>query len=589
MNKDFSRFKWIWSKMKGHHGMYILGIILTVLYNVMQLTIPFFSKIIIDEFLTGPNAEYNLAHDTKRFVIYVLAMVVVTFLRTAIVYYACMCYESVSQKTLYNIRNELFYKIQHQDMKFYDRFRTGDLMTRLTGDLDAVRHMIAWVIRMLIECFVLFGATAVYFFILDAKVAACLLIMTPVIMFLNMLFKKRVAPMHNELREQLSRMNTATQENISGNRIVKAFAREDYEIARFRERNVAYSKCNKKTMLEWLRFFPFVQIIVNILPIILLVVGGLEMIDGTLLSGSYIAFSMLIWAIANPMQQLGNILNEFQRFSSACAKVVELENAEPEIVNAPNAIVPKERLKGKIEFRDVSFSYDGQLVLDHVDVTINPGETVAIMGETGSGKTSMIQLIPRFYDPDDGVVCVDGINVKDYSLEDLRRNIGLATQDVLLYSDTIEGNIAFGNSAMPIEIVKEYARNAVASEFIEKLPDQYNTIIGERGVGLSGGQKQRLSLARAMAIEPAILILDDTTSAVDMETESEIEDHLKNLHFPCTKIIIAQRISATKNADKILIISGGRIVEEGTHEELIAQRGYYYENVMLQTGGEIDG
>lgn len=589
MNHDFSKFKWIWGKMKGHHGIYVLGMVLTVVYNIMQLAVPFYSKMIIDEFLTGPNAAYNLEHDTKRFVIYVVSMVLITLVRTIVVYCACMCYEHASQSALFNIRNELFYKIQHQDMKFYDQFRTGDLMTRLTGDLDAVRHMIAWVLRGLIECIVLFSAAAIYFFILDAKVAACLLLVAPLITILNMVFKKRVAPMHDELREQLSQMNTAAQENISGNRIVKAFAREDYEIKRFHERNVAYSKSNIRTMLEWLRFFPFVQVIVSLLPIILLVVGGIEMINGSLLSGSYFAFSMLIWAIANPMQMLGNILNDFQRFSSASAKVIELENTEPTIVNAPNAIVPEDRLKGKIEFHDVTFSYGGKKVLDHVDITINPGETVAIMGETGSGKTSLIQLIPRFYDPDDGVVCVDGVNVKEYRLEDLRRNIGLATQDVLLYSDTIEGNIAYGNSAMPIEIVKEYARNAVASEFIEKLPDRYDTIIGERGVGLSGGQKQRLSLARAMAIEPSILILDDTTSAVDMETESEIEEHLRNLHFPCTKIIIAQRISATKTADKILIISGGQIIEQGTHEELIAKRGYYYENVMLQTGGEIDG
>lgn len=586
MNRDTARLRWLWGKMKGYRVQYIGAGILTVVYNVLQLTVAFFTQNIVDTFLTGENAAYNVEHHTGLLIAMIAGMVGITFVRTVTVYVACMGFERVSQMTLYRIRNELFAKIQHQDMHFYDQYRTGDLMTRLTGDLDAVRHMIAWVVRMLIECFTLFMAAAVYFLYLDVKVAACILIVAPFILIVTMAFKREVAPMHTALREKLAQMNTAAQENISGNRVVKAFAREQYEIDKFQERSLEYSKANKQTVLTWLRYFPIIEICANLLPVILLLVGGLSMIDGTLTSGEYVAFSCLTWAIANPMRNLGNIMNEFQRFMSASAKVMELADSEPKIVDKEDAADHPERFDGRIEFRNVSLSYDGKPVLKDVSFTIEAGQTVAIMGETGSGKTSLIQLIPRFYDPDEGQVLVDGIDVRGLKLHQLRKNIGLATQDILLYSDTIDGNIAYGNSAMPIQTVQKYAEYAAASQFIEHLPQGYDTIVGERGVGLSGGQKQRISLARALAIEPSVLILDDTTSAVDMETEKYIQEHLKQLHFPCTKIIIAQRISSTKDADMILILENGRIAEMGTHRELIDKKGYYYEVVKLQNGGE---
>lgn len=251
-----------------------------------------------------------------------------------------------------------------------------------------------------------------------------------------------------------------------------------------------------------------------------------------------------------------------------------------------NATALTEKSSGRVEFRNVSFSYpDGSIpVLKNVSFTAEPGETVAIMGETGCGKTTLINLIPRFWDPSEGEVLLDGRKVSDIRLQDLRKNIGLATQDVLLYSDTIEDNIAYGDSRLTQKQVEKYAKLSAAQRFISDLPDGYETVIGERGVGLSGGQKQRISLARALAVRPAVLILDDTTSAVDMETEREIQDGLKKLDFNCTKIIIAQRISTTRSADKILVLQDGRVTEQGTHEELIRLKGYYYELVKLQTG-----
>lgn len=586
--KKHSKMAWLWENMKGYRLIYLVGILGTIVYNVMQLTVPYITQNIIDLFLTGNDAAANLINKRDLFFQLIIAMIVLTFVRTLIVYLVCMDVEHVSQKVLYRVRTHLFDKIERQDMSFYNTYRTGDLMTRVTGDLDAVRHMIAWVIRCIVESLALLIATATYFVYMDWRLALSILAIAPFILIVIVLFRNKVAPRHKELREKLSHLNTAAQENISGNRVVKAFAREDYEIKKFDECSVDFSKTNKKTALTWITYFPYIETFANLMSISLLVVGGLFIINGSLTMGEYVAFSGLIWAVQNPMRMLGNIMNEFQRFSAASDKVMEIYYSEPQILDKPNAIDLPNRFKGKVEFKNVSFKYeDGNLpVLHNISFVANPGETVAIMGETGCGKTSMIQLIPRFYEPTEGEVLVDGINVNDMKLTQLRKNIGLATQDVLLYSDTIDGNIAYGDSSLTKEEVEKFAKYSAAAKFITKMPEGYDTIVGERGVGLSGGQKQRISLARALAVKPAILILDDTTSAVDMETEKQIQHSLNELDFPCTKLIIAQRVSTTKFADKILIIQGGRITEEGTHDELIAKKGYYYSLVQLQTGEE---
>ena len=581
-----TKLQWLWENMKGYRGIYFVGMAGTVVYNILQLTVPYFSGKIIDLFLTGENARQNLDTDRELFYRLILAMVLFTILRCVIVYGTCMIYENVSQAVLYRVRNDLYDKIQRQDLTFYSTYRTGDLMTRLTGDLDAIRHMVAWIVRMVIESFSLFAAAAIFFLYTNWKMALCLLVISPFVFWIIYLFRNRVAPMHALLREKLSQMNTCAQENISGNRVVKAFAREDHEIEKFDRANREFCETNKATAMVWLKFFPYVESIANLMPVVMLAVGGVFLIRGQLTMGEYVAFSGLIWAIANPMRQMGNIMNEFQRFSAASRKVMELYYSEPKIKDHKDAKPHPGRFDGKIEFRNVSFQYeDGDLpVLHNISFTVNPGETVAIMGETGCGKTSLINLIPRFYEPTEGEIFIDGIPVESLKLHDLRCHIGLATQDVLLYSDTIEGNIAYGDGSIHMEDVVKFARYSSASDFIAKMPEGYDTIVGERGVGLSGGQKQRISLARALAVRPSVLILDDTTSAVDMETEKQIQHFLKELDFPCTKVIIAQRISTTRDADRIIVLQDGYIKETGTHEELLAKKGYYYELIKLQTG-----
>ena len=581
-----SRLGWLWENMEGKRRLFIIALIGTVVYNIMQLVVPFFSGKIVDLLRDIQENEWDIADYKEEFLWLIAIMVGLTLIRVTIVYLDCMAYEHVSQKALYRIRNFLYDKIQRQDMKFYSTYRTGDLMTRVTGDLDAVRHNIAWVVRMIVESITLYTATAVYFFIMNWKLAICLLIVSPIIFLVVFRFRKSVAPKHKLLREKLASMNTEAQENISGNRVVRAFAREGYEVDKFDKANKDFEETGINTHMTWLRFFPAVETIANALPVIHLLIGGIFFMNGEISMGDYVAFSGLIWAIANPMRQMGNIMNEFQRFSAASAKVMEIYYSQPELVDKPDAIAHPERFNGKVEFKHVSFQYDDGTypVLKDISFVAEPGETVAIIGETGCGKTSLIQMIPRFFEATAGQVLVDDVPVEKYKLEDLRKNIGLATQDVLLYSDTIEGNIAYGASTMKPDEVTKYAKYSAAADFIEKLPEGYDTIVGERGVGLSGGQKQRISLARALAIRPSILILDDTTSAVDMETEKVIQHSLRNLDFSCTKIIIAQRISTTKAADKILVLKDGKILESGTHKELVEQKGYYADLVNLQIG-----
>lgn len=574
--------RWLWSNMAGYKGRYILALFLSVICQIMFLATPMMSQQIVDTFITADNAQEMIQTQSILLWQMVGIMVGFTLLRTCTQYGTNMLYEVTSQAIIYRVRKRLYDNINAQDATFYDRFRTGDIMTRMTGDMDMVRHSVAWIIKTVIESLTLFIASIIYFFSMDWLTALCLIALTPFIFGVSFFFKKKVRPLYVDLRERLSRMNTSAEENISGNRVVKAFAREDYEIDRFDEKSVEYSTANKKAALTWLEFYPIIEITAQALSVIQLVTGGLFCISGRITVGEFTAFSGLIWTLSNPMRNIGTIINDFQRFTASANKIIEVYYGKSKIADREDAIDLTERIKGGIEFRDVAFSYGHTEILHDINLTINPGETVAIMGPTGSGKTTLVELIARIYDVNKGEVLVDGNNVRMLKLNQLRSSIGMATQDVLLYSDTIDGNIAFGNTSMAEAEVVQCAEYADADGFIKKLSEGYDTIVGERGVGLSGGQKQRIALARALAVKPAILILDDTTSAVDLETETHIQESLRNLDFPCTKIIIAQRISSAKDADKIVILQNGTIADIGTHDELTRRDGYYREVYELQ-------
>ncbi|MEK3662579.1 ABC transporter ATP-binding protein [Paenibacillus sp. FSL E2-8871] len=576
--------KWLWQNLEGNRTRYILALCLSVVGSSLTIVNPYISQRIVDTFIAGDNALQNLTQERQLLIMLCLGMIGFSLLRTGLAYITTMQYERSSQNMMYNIRIFLYNKIQGQDREYYDRNRTGDLMTKMTGDLDMVRHSMAWIFKTIIESLTIFIAAVIYFFTIDAQLTLWMLILSPPIFIVAYIFAKRVRPMYIDLRERLSQLNTTTQENISGNRVVKAFAREEFEVQKFTEKNVNYSTANKKAALVWLDYFPFLESFAQGFNVILMLAGGLFLMNGRITFGEFTAFSSLIWAISNPMRNIGIIINDIQRFFASLSKIIDIYYAKPNIVNEHKS-TDKRRYEGRIEFDHVRFKYDSAIVLDDVSFTVEPGETIAIMGSTGSGKTTIINLIPRFYDVAEGRVLVDGVDVRKLELDELRDNIGMATQDVLLFSDTIDGNIAYGDPDLPEEDAISFAELAAAHDFITKMPEGYDTVVGERGVGLSGGQKQRIALARALAVRRPILILDDTTSAVDLETEEHIQKSLRELDYPCTKIIIAQRVSTTAQADRILILDNGKLVEEGTHAELLAKRGYYYDVFKLQNEG----
>lgn len=547
----------------------------------MFLLNPELSRIMIDRGIEGG--------ETHLVVPLALAMIGVVTMRMLTFYGSTFMGDWASQCFLLKMRNSLYQEMQRKDSRFFDRNRTGDLMTAMSNDLEIVRYNLSYVMRRLLFCFALVMTASIYYFTFDWIYAVTMLAVAPIIMIVLNFYRKRARPLYIELRERLSHLSTCAQENIAGNRVVKAFANEEFETKKFAERNDAYIEQNLKAITAWLKVYPFVEILSQSMTVISLVVGGLLIINGRMTFGDYWACNSLVWAISGPMRELGGLLNSMQSFAASCDRLIAIENFPVRITSPDEPYAPEERAHGDVELHDVSLQYDKHVVLDHVSLKIDAGQTVAIMGETGSGKTTLINMIARFTDPKTGGVFIDGVNAKDWDLQVLRHNIGMATQDVFLFSDTVEGNIAYGEPNLPQEDVFEFAKKAAAHDFIEKMPEGYDTVVGERGVGLSGGQKQRIALARALALRPAILILDDTTSAVDMETEKYIQEQLRNLDFECTKIIIAQRISSVRHADKIVILREGRIAEEGTHEELLAKRGFYYEINAIQRGNAEGG
>ena len=574
------QIKWLWSIMdKPYHKWHILALCISAVTSVMLLINPSLTAVLVDEVIVGGN--------TEPLIRILMMMLIFKVLREGARYFMVITLERTSQNTVYNLRTRLFTKLQHQDMRFFDRYRTGDLMTRMSADVDWCRHFLSYLDYVAMDSVVMFLSTSIYFFFVNWRLALILVCVTPLLMIITKVYSGKVRPLFVDMRDKLSDMNTAAQENIAGNRVVKAFAREEHEKAAFDQRSGAFRDANLDINKLWLSFYPAIEVLANAMTLITVFIGGLFMIQGDLTAGGLSIFTSLSWALSNPMRNLGNLLNDWQRFSTCATKVMQLDLSRPAIVDGDNT-VPHDRAQGKVEFRNVSFAYDGQNVLSDVSFTAEPGQTIAIMGPTGSGKTTVIQLLARFYDVQKGEILVDGCNVRQWKLQELRHGIGTAIQDVFLFSDTVEGNVAFGNQELTLEEVRDFARRADADGFIEKLPEGYDTIIGERGVGLSGGQRQRIALARALAMRPGILIMDDTTSAVDMETEQYIQRQLRELPYDCTKIIIAQRISSVKDADQILILKDGQITERGTHAELLRQKGYYYQTYCLQNGIDVD-
>lgn len=559
-------------------NLFVVAMVLSAVTSAMLVINPMLSQKLIDEVITPQNTDLLLP--------ILGAMLAVQLARLTMRYTMIVLLEKSSQCTFNGLRRKMYDVLQNEDARFYHGIRTGDLMTRMTNDLDLVRHAIAWISYVTVDSIVVFLAALIYLGSVNIELMLCLAAITPFILLITRFFSRIIHPMFVMLRQKLSSLNTVAQENIEGNRVVKAFAREEYENQKFEEKNEDYRQMNLKTTYVGVKFHPLIDLLSQSLTVTTLLVGGIFMIQGKLTAGEILAFSSLTWALANPLRNLGMLINDIQRFFASCQMIIEIFYAQPSIADRYQAKDPGKRPEGDVEFRDVSLKIDGTMILDDISFHIKPGQTLGIIGTTGSGKTTLTGMLTRINDPTSGEVLLDGEPVQSYTLQALRRYIGVAMQDVFLFSDTVDANIAYGRPDMPFKEVQDYARRADADEFIRRMEEGYDTLVGERGVGLSGGQKQRLSLARALAIRPSVLILDDTTSAVDMETEKYLQEQLRQLDFPCTKIIIAQRISSIEDADLILVLDGGKIIERGTHRELLRNKGFYRHIWAIQNSKE---
>lgn len=563
--------------MKKYRLAIVIGLVLMTVIVACAIVNPYISGMIVDDVIQG--GAYDLLPKL------IGIMLAVTAVRAILRYATQMMFETCSQGVLYRMRDAVYRKLLQEDFAFYNRNRTGDLMSRQTGDMDAIRHFVAFVIYTVYENILMFIFALVMIFMVNVKLALCMMAVLPFCLFTTYLQSKHVKPRFHECRQSFSSLNAFVQENISGNRVVKAFAKEEYEKEKFEKENDKYRAAELGAASIWCRFVPIFELLSNLLMVVLILYGGYQVICGEMTLGNLVTVNGYLWMLSNPLRFAGWWVNDVQRFITSVEKIYDTYSKEPD-VKKPKKGIKRKEMQGNIEFRNVSYEVEGEDIIHNISFSVEKGQTVGILGSTGAGKSTIMNLLCRFYDVTEGEVLVDGINVKNWDLHDLRDNIGMAMQDVFLFSDTIEGNIAYGKPDCTFEEVKEAAVMSDANLFIKAMPDGYQTIVGERGVGLSGGQKQRISLARALLKKPSILILDDTTSAVDMETESYIQEQLKKLGRKHTVFVIAYRISSIKDADVIFVMDEGRIVERGNHESLLKQNGYYATVYKHQNGME---
>ncbi|NLL30056.1 MAG: ABC transporter ATP-binding protein [Clostridiales bacterium] len=558
----------IFKYVSRYKSLLIIGTIFMLVVIGVDLFMPYLQQIFIDDGII--KANNNIIKSA------LMGILLITIIKAILGYGKEFLYDILSVKVHEDIKNDLFNHIQKLEFKYFDNMNTGELMARIGEDVENIWQTIAFGLRLFIENAIYFVVSTIILFTLNFKLAiACFLIMIP-IGFIGMKLEKEFGKSYGEISDQTAKINTTAQENIAGVRLVKAFSREKYEINKFLKMNRTFYDLNMKQGKIIGDYFPPIEFLTNISLVIMIVFGGFLVMKEEITIGVLVAFSGYIWNLIWPMRMLGELVDILSRNSASAKKIFEIMDREPEIKSKKESY-KGDSIKGDITFENVTFKYNDEIVLKNINLDIKAGSTIAIMGTTGSGKSTLINLIGRYYDLYEGSIKIDKVDIKDYDLDFLRKNMSIVPQDTFLFSDSIMNNIKFSNENASEEEVRNAASLACALDFIEKLEDGFNTEVGERGIGLSGGQKQRISITRALVRKAKILILDDATSALDMETEHRLLKNLLKREVNSTTFIIAHRISAVKNADMIIYLENGEIKEKGTHEELLNLKGKYYD------------
>ncbi len=554
------------------------GILCMLIGTGLDMYNPRLLKLIIDEVIIG--RKFGLLNGA------LLMLLAITIGRSVLGYFKEYLFDFGAQRVVEKLRQDLFDHLQTLSFSYFDGTNTGELMARIKEDVDSVFRTICFGAMLFMEQTLYFVVASILLFTLSWKLALVALLVMPVIAWIAIKLEQEIGVVFGKISDQGVVMNTTAQENLAGVRLVKAFGREKYEIEKFLSQNRKNFELRVEQSLVWRKFFPGIEFLTNLVIVLVTTCGGLLVIDREISIGALVAFSNYVMMLIWPMRMLGWLTNMLAECKASVEKLEKLFTETPE-VREPAAPVIPQAFRGEIVFQNVAFEHHGHQVLQDINIHAKPGSTIAIMGMTGSGKSSLVHLLPRYYDCTAGAIYLDGVNIKDLPLQLLREQISIVMQDVFLFSDTVTENIQLGCQALETSQVDIALRDAEAFEFLDQLPAGKETVIGERGIGLSGGQKQRLTLARALAKTAPVLILDDATSNLDLDTEYRIQQALERRQG-ITKLIIAHRISAVKNADEILILENGQIVERGTHHELLARQGRYYETYCEQYRGVTD-
>ncbi|PKR86892.1 ABC transporter ATP-binding protein [Heyndrickxia camelliae] len=555
--------------------LFITSMIFLLFVNAITIVYPIILQITIDEGVVGKKYSW-IPYLALGFIGIMIVKGVATFIQQ-------YTGDMFGITSVYRMRNELYKKLQFLPFKYYDNAKTGDLMSRLTSDVEGFRFFLSFgfseLLRFIFTLAICFGVMFYY----SVSLTFMTMISLPFLAAVVYRFDKLIHPAFRGIRKSFGKLNTNVQENISGINTVKSLSREEFQNSKFNLSNVDYKDRQITTSNIWAKFFPLMELIGNACIIIILAYGGYLVIHDKLSPGELVAFYSLVGYVIEPIINLGFTINMFSQSKASGERLLEILEADEEIYDKENAL-NVEHLNGDVEFQHVTLKYfgDDNEAIKDVNFKAEKGKVIGLIGATGSGKTTITQLMTRFYEPVEGQVLIDGRPVSDYSLHSLRYNIGFVLQESFLFSSTIKSNIAYGRPDATMEEIIHAAKLAQAHDFIMELPDGYDTMLGERGLGLSGGQKQRIAIARAICLNPSILILDDATSAVDMDTEFKIQEGLREVMKDRTTFIIAHRISSLKHADEILVFEDGKIVERGKHEELLSNGGPYERIYKIQ-------